>query len=372
MGEQLGGSLVTVSPELATCLRLDGHDITSAEGLDVSRFELHCQCLYLIFQSFLTNLEVVRLLAMSIGHRLSANEMEQLLTMLVREDAAVRHRVARVLAELVSFDCAHILNVIYRPLIDALARIDMPSARAGGIEALALLTTRLPATQMMAAAPLLAPCALAALADPLAAVRELAAVIFGRLVGLMHLNNVSCSSQTNIIITTCFEESHDAALVGLSAELSAELEEKRDFVNVLSAPHRLQTLTSTDVPGLREDFKLRPYQLEGITWLRFLATYGLNGILADDMGLGKTVQVSARCHCLHSVPIADSFVAGNAKTQTGDMRSIAHCMSAHSGRTLASRVDTILLWRYTLLQVRRVNVEYKTSARGGSSCSHIV
>lgn len=35
---------------------------------------------------------------------------------------------------------------------------------------------------------------------------------------------------------------------------------------------------------------LRPYQLDGMAWLGFLAEYGFNGILADDMGLGKTVQ----------------------------------------------------------------------------------
>ena len=29
---------------------------------------------------------------------------------------------------------------------------------------------------------------------------------------------------------------------------------------------------------------------EGITWMRFLRKFGLNGILADDMGLGKTLQ----------------------------------------------------------------------------------
>jgi len=38
---------------------------------------------------------------------------------------------------------------------------------------------------------------------------------------------------------------------------------------------------------------LRPYQLEGLTWLTFLREAGLHGILADDMGLGKTVQALA-------------------------------------------------------------------------------
>jgi len=34
---------------------------------------------------------------------------------------------------------------------------------------------------------------------------------------------------------------------------------------------------------------LRPYQMEGIAWLRFLADVHLNGALCDDMGLGKTL-----------------------------------------------------------------------------------
>ncbi len=36
--------------------------------------------------------------------------------------------------------------------------------------------------------------------------------------------------------------------------------------------------------------RLRPYQQQGLNWLQFLRTHGLNGVLADDMGLGKTLQ----------------------------------------------------------------------------------
>ena len=43
--------------------------------------------------------------------------------------------------------------------------------------------------------------------------------------------------------------------------------------------------------GLKAE--LRPYQLHGYRWLRFLATSRLGGILADDMGLGKTLQTLA-------------------------------------------------------------------------------
>jgi hypothetical protein len=36
---------------------------------------------------------------------------------------------------------------------------------------------------------------------------------------------------------------------------------------------------------------LRPYQLQGYQWLKFLDEYNFGGCLADDMGLGKTLQV---------------------------------------------------------------------------------
>ncbi|MCL1910286.1 MAG: SNF2 family helicase, partial [Kiritimatiellaeota bacterium] len=38
---------------------------------------------------------------------------------------------------------------------------------------------------------------------------------------------------------------------------------------------------------------LRPYQRDGVAWLRFMEGNGLGGILADEMGLGKTVQTLA-------------------------------------------------------------------------------
>jgi hypothetical protein len=45
---------------------------------------------------------------------------------------------------------------------------------------------------------------------------------------------------------------------------------------------------------------LRNYQMEGISWLRFLQTVNLNGALCDSMGLGKTLQALigvALSHC---------------------------------------------------------------------------
>ena len=39
--------------------------------------------------------------------------------------------------------------------------------------------------------------------------------------------------------------------------------------------------------------ELRPYQRHGLSWLQFLRSFDLGGILADDMGLGKTIQTLA-------------------------------------------------------------------------------
>ena len=44
---------------------------------------------------------------------------------------------------------------------------------------------------------------------------------------------------------------------------------------------------------------LRPYQKQGVAWLRFLRENGFGGILADEMGLGKTLQTLA---FLNSMP----------------------------------------------------------------------
>ena len=38
---------------------------------------------------------------------------------------------------------------------------------------------------------------------------------------------------------------------------------------------------------------LRPYQKQGVYWMRFLEKSGLSGLLADEMGLGKTLQTLA-------------------------------------------------------------------------------
>ncbi len=53
--------------------------------------------------------------------------------------------------------------------------------------------------------------------------------------------------------------------------------------------HSFKQIRQIEPPrGLEAD--LRPYQLQGLSYLNFLKEYRFGGILADEMGLGKTVQ----------------------------------------------------------------------------------
>jgi superfamily II DNA or RNA helicase len=54
----------------------------------------------------------------------------------------------------------------------------------------------------------------------------------------------------------------------------------------LSVPEQLPLLHVPE--GIKAE--LRPYQLEGVSWMHYLQTNHLGGCLADDMGLGKTLQ----------------------------------------------------------------------------------
>jgi superfamily II DNA or RNA helicase len=81
-------------------------------------------------------------------------------------------------------------------------------------------------------------------------------------------------------LDSVFEELRGAAIYR-SAEWENWIRSQRQLV-----PFELEQLGSLD--GI-----LRPYQKEGVSWLRFLSRNGLGGILADEMGLGKTVQALA-------------------------------------------------------------------------------
>ncbi|MCL1856954.1 MAG: DEAD/DEAH box helicase [Kiritimatiellaeota bacterium] len=76
------------------------------------------------------------------------------------------------------------------------------------------------------------------------------------------------------------------ALDGVDVEEPEEWREKADASN---RQHRIMPVKLGDPL----DSTLRPYQKDGVAWLRFLENNKVCGILADEMGLGKTLQALA-------------------------------------------------------------------------------
>ncbi|MDD3420662.1 MAG: DEAD/DEAH box helicase, partial [Candidatus Gastranaerophilales bacterium] len=75
-------------------------------------------------------------------------------------------------------------------------------------------------------------------------------------------------------------------------DLGIEFKMSKKFQKFWDQISTFNTMEEVSLPkGLNAE--LREYQAKGLSWLWFLYSYGLNGILADDMGLGKTVQTLA-------------------------------------------------------------------------------
>ena len=69
---------------------------------------------------------------------------------------------------------------------------------------------------------------------------------------------------------------------------------KAKYFKVLSRPHTpVDGIKLEPIPLGEMDAILRPYQKQGVYWLRFLESAGFSGLLADEMGLGKTIQTLA-------------------------------------------------------------------------------
>src|SRR5262249_11922257 len=88
---------------------------------------------------------------------------------------------------------------------------------------------------------------------------------------------------------------------------------------------------------------LRPYQQQGVAWLRFVTQLGLGACLADDMGLGKTIQVLALLLCLrHAVPapqrvpsllVIPASLLGNWKNEAARFAPSLRLLCLHPAET---------------------------------------
>jgi hypothetical protein len=79
------------------------------------------------------------------------------------------------------------------------------------------------------------------------------------------------------------------ALVGMERWQFKGMEAVRDLANKLRNTSGIKAVNPPEGFALQ----LRPYQIEGLSWLQYLREQELSGILADDMGLGKTAQALA-------------------------------------------------------------------------------
>lgn len=91
-------------------------------------------------------------------------------------------------------------------------------------------------------------------------------------------------------------------LAGAPADLKdIKDDDAREWAHVSAGEGMLEILKGLRDPALLDsqhaveklNGELRPYQREGVAWLRFLTELGLGACLADDMGLGKTIQILA-------------------------------------------------------------------------------
>ena len=116
------------------------------------------------------------------------------------------------------------------------------------------------------------------------------------------------------------------------------------------------------------DRVLRPYQKQGVYWMRFLENAGLSGLLADEMGLGKTIQTLAWLTLPRSDPRAHDAKGRNlpalivcptslvrnweaeAKRFTPSLKTLV--VSGHDRQPLFAKIPDadVIITSYALLQ----------------------
>lgn len=88
--------------------------------------------------------------------------------------------------------------------------------------------------------------------------------------------------------------SSSAAKEEVSPELAKKLPPEKPITNLKTSHWETQPAYIDETGG-----QLHPYQLEGVSWLRYSYGCGIDTILADEMGLGKTIQTVVFLYSLY-------------------------------------------------------------------------
>jgi len=147
-------------------------------------------------------------------------------------------------------------------------------------------------------------------------------------------------------------------LAGASSDLKHEkdVEEERSWVHVEAGGAMREILAGLREPGRLSAVdagyglktELRPYQKEGLSWLKLLSELGLGACLADDMGLGKTIQVLSLLLCNRnekneqhgsSLLVVPASLLGNWKREVERFTPNLKLVFTHPAETERSRLE---------------------------------
>uniref|UniRef100_A0A0K0FQM0 TATA-binding protein-associated factor 172 (inferred by orthology to a human protein) n=1 Tax=Strongyloides venezuelensis TaxID=75913 RepID=A0A0K0FQM0_STRVS len=220
---------------------------------------------------FVSRLEIIKAVTPYYSWNFSTILKKSLTTYMVSENSFLRFQVVHFLACIAKYKISEIANTFYDDLIKYLECDDSINKIAGAIELLFLISKL--ENESLGLGTLFAPHALRLMSNRNKDIRMAAANCF-----------------RNFVPVITLEESSNKTIEWYNEKLKKDLNENRNFMKMLSCPAELPIIKQDEIEALDKKIILRPYQLEGITWLLFLNKYGLNGILADDMGLGKTLQ----------------------------------------------------------------------------------
>ena len=152
----------------------------------------------------------------------------------------------------------------------------------------------------------LLPVAMSFMNDSFGDVGKLAANMFSKIIRIAPL-----------VVIDSSEDSGKGRTVRLppfnSGESGDGVKERNVIKHLIHGQPLPKLALSENLKGGMKGVKLRGYQEEGVTWLDFLFSTSLNGVLSDEMGLGKTLQSLVAIAMQHQER-ASSGTAGEKKS----------------------------------------------------------